>query len=226
MGGRSPEKEGSGLFLLERMNSESLRGWNGCWFENEWEADHGGHPRSELFFADTSSFLGSMDLRTGKLLYAYAAQTSTPHILFPLPSNPTSSSSTSSAFASKSKSEKNRIGLVTLSSDYTLRACSTTAPPADQRRNVAKGDVLGMIGGVGSGSVGYYGVMERDEGEDEDDEAEEGEFGVGSDEDEEVWDDMDVVRDDGEEEEDEDEDEDEDESEAEGAKDGKRTRRR
>lgn len=184
---------------------------------------------SELFFADTSSFLGSMDLRTGKLLYAYAAQTSTPHVLFPLPTNPTSSSSTSSTSASaftafKSKSEKNRIGLITLSSDYTLRACSTTAPPVDKRRNVIKGDVVGMIGGVGSGSVGYYGVMERDEGEDEEDEGEEGEFGVGSDEDEEVWDDMSVVRDDGEEE-DEEDDEEDDESEAEGAKDGKRTRR-
>ena len=147
---------------------------------------------SELFFADTSSLLGAMDLRTGKLLYAYPSQTSTAHSLLPLP---TLSAYKKSRF---DKEKRDRVGLVTLSSDATLRACSTTAPPEESKKNVTRGEVLGMIGGVGSGGFGYYGSTEMEELEDEEEEVaadKDGEAGEEGDE-EEVWDDMAVVEED------------------------------
>lgn len=147
---------------------------------------------SELFFADTSSLLGSMDLRTGKLLYAYPSQTSTVHSLLPLP---TLSTYKPSRF---DKTKRDHVGLVSLSSDATLRACSTTAPPADSKKNVSRGEVLGMIGGVGSGGFGYYGSTEMDELEEDEIEVVEvdGKDGVDGEDEEEVWDDMAVVEED------------------------------
>jgi hypothetical protein len=121
-------------------------------------------------------------LRTGRLLYGYASQTCTPHSLLPLPTL------SSSSYSRNGK----KIGLVTLSSDATLRACSTTAPPKEGKGNIVKGEILGGLGGIGFGSLAYYGTSEREEEEVEVDGNEDGED-VGEAEEEEVWDDMVVV---------------------------------
>lgn len=135
--------------------------------------------RSELFFGDTTSLLGSMDLRTGKVLYAYPQQTCTTSHVLPL------------WMPDTSHSEKNTIGMVSLASDATLRLHSTSSPPIEAKHNVTKGVILGGIPGIGLGNPvfgGYLHTWHPDEnGSDagSDDEDVQGD----------VWDDMAVVDD-------------------------------
>ena len=84
--------------------------------------------------------------------------------------------------------------MVSLSSDATVRMHSISAPPKEAKGNVTKGEILGMIGGVGIGRMAYCGTTdiprnENEEGDksdvDEEDEDEDGE--------ETVWDDLPVV---------------------------------
>lgn len=123
------------------------------------------------------------------MLYGYASQTCTPHSLLPV-----------STFSGSSSSKD--IGLVTLSSDATVRACSTTAPPTEAKSNVVRGEILGGIGGIGFGTLAYYGHSERAVKQEQvgEGDAEDGEHGLDVDDEgeEEVWDDMAVVEDDGE----------------------------
>jgi hypothetical protein len=142
-----------------------------------------------------------MDLRTGKLLYAYPSQTSTAHTLLPLaPLSEYTFKKSYSRFSKNAEERRDRVGLVTLSSDATLRACSTTAPPEESKKNVTRGEVLGMVGGVGSGGFGYYGSseMEELEGDAQEEVVGKGEDvgGAGDGDEEEVWDDMAVVEED------------------------------
>ncbi|WWD16047.1 hypothetical protein CI109_100472 [Kwoniella shandongensis] len=167
----------------------------------------------ELFFSDRSNLLGAIDLRTGKVLYTYSALTSTPHHLLPLP--------TTSAAGTR------RIGLSTIASDASFRIHTSSTPPdvEDSHKNwgegegMKKGDVVGMVGGVGVGEVLWRGWGEREvivekkekkpraKGEEGDDEED-------SDEDEEeVWEGMEEFEDKGEEESDEELSDEEDEDE-------------
>mgnify|MGYP006876496347 CR=1 FL=1 len=101
--------------------------------------------------------------------------------------------------------------MLSLSSDATVRMHSVSAPPKEAKGNVTKGEILGMIGGVGIGRMAYCGTTNLPRDEDEEN--------VGSDEDvdgedededgeETVWDDLPVVEGD---EEDDDSSEDEEE---------------
>ena len=135
---------------------------------------------SELFFADRSSLVGALDLRTGRLLYSYPSITCTAHHLLPIPS-PAS-------------------GLATISSDATLRLHSTVPPRAEGMKGNAGGEgrkpkVLGMVGGVGVGNAVWrgFGEMPDELGERGvvfSGEEEGGEMG-----DEEVWEEMSEVED-------------------------------
>ncbi|KAL7424169.1 hypothetical protein Q5752_001755 [Cryptotrichosporon argae] len=152
-----------------------------------------GTAEHELFFADHSALLASLDLRTGRVLYNVPALTSTAHTLLPLPS-PTP------AFSPL-------LGLASVSSDATLRVHQTLAPPTEAGRGNGswtatgkKGTAVGMVGGVGGGAVFVAFGEGRDEvpdkatgavGEDDEDE------GEGD-----VWEVMDEVADEGSEDED------------------------
>ncbi|OWT41313.1 hypothetical protein C362_00779 [Cryptococcus neoformans Bt1] len=147
---------------------------------------------NELFFSDRSNYLGALDLRTGKVLYSYSSLTATPHHLLPI------SSENSSPLLPSTK----RIGFASVSSDASLRLHTcTTPPPEDQKGNWGsngkKGDIVGMVGGIGLGGAIFRGYGERqlevrkdakedDVGEDE------------SDDEEEMWEGMDEVEDAGE----------------------------
>ncbi|KAK4686361.1 ribosome biogenesis protein NSA1, partial [Tremellales sp. Uapishka_1] len=153
-----------------------------------------GTSEHELFFSDRSSFLGSMDLRTGKLLYSYPKLTATAHHLRAVPTS------------------TSNIGLATISSDSTFRLLSTTAPPADGYKgnmssNTTKGEVKSMVGGVGVGDFLWRGWGEREVVVEKKERREkgEGEETDSEDEDEEIWEGMSEAA----------EDEDEDESEEE-----------
>lgn len=165
---------------------------------------------SELFFVDASSQFGSMDIRTGRTLYTYSKQTATAYDVLPLP------------HAGPVSGAGQRVGMLSLSSDATVRIHSISAPPKEAKGNVPKGEILGMIGGVGIGKMAYCGMTdiprEEDEGregeEDSDEEADDGE--------ENVWDDLAVVQGDDEEEDSESEDDEEELREARKKTDGKR----
>lgn len=148
---------------------------------------------------DASSQFGSLDVRTGRTLYTFSKQTATAYDVLPLPT------------AGPVSSAGQRVGMLSLSSDATVRVHSISAPPKEAKGNVPRGEILGMIGGVGIGRMAYYGMTDiaRDEDEgresDEDLDDEEGEEGE-----ENVWDDLAVVQgEDDEEEDSESEDEEE-----------------
>lgn len=153
---------------------------------------------SELFYADASSILGSIDLRTGRTLYTYTLNsTSTTHSIATLPSSPSFSSTSSSSFTSPKQ-----LGLLSIGSDATMRFCSTTPPPEETKGNVKKGEILGSVGAVGVGDVCFAGweQVEQDEEEEEEEDLRnkrKGRKGGDEDdedeEDEEVWDDLKVV---------------------------------
>jgi hypothetical protein len=79
---------------------------------------------------------------------------------------------------------------------------SISAPPKEAKGNVPRGEILGMIGGVGIGRMAYVGTTdiprdEDEEGRDSDADNEDGD----EDGEENVWDDLPVVEgDDGEDE--------------------------
>jgi hypothetical protein len=155
---------------------------------------------SEVFFSDRANLSGAMDLRTGRLLYSYPNLSCTPHHLLQLP-------------GSDHKSEL-EIRLASVGSDASLRIHSNLPPkqPGD-KGNVGAGKkakVEGMVGGVGIGSFVFtgFGTMEvpkvkkaRTGGED----GEEGEEDDDELDDEEVWEGMSEVEDEGSETEDEEE---------------------
>ncbi|WVQ78400.1 hypothetical protein IAT38_000486 [Cryptococcus sp. DSM 104549] len=174
----------------------------------------------ELFFTDRSNLLASLDLRTGKVLYTYNAMTSTPHQLISPPPHP----STPATPASR------RIGLASLSSDASLRIHSTTTPPPEGVKGNwgaegKRGEVVGMLGGVGLGEGVWRGWGEREvEVAKEKKVDENGEEVEESEDEEEVWEGMDAVVDKGRDES-EDEDESGDESEEEVPQTKKRSKR-
>ncbi|KIR71097.1 hypothetical protein I310_04988 [Cryptococcus deuterogattii CA1014] len=147
---------------------------------------------NELFFSDRSNYLGALDLRTGKVLYSYSSLTATPHHLLAI------SSETSSPLPPGTK----RIGFASISSDASIRLHTcTTPPPQDQKGNWAsegkKGDIVGMVGGIGLGGAIFRGYGEREL----EIRKEVKEDGVGedeSDDEEEIWEGMDEVEDAGE----------------------------
>ncbi|KIR32769.1 hypothetical protein I352_04704 [Cryptococcus deuterogattii MMRL2647] len=147
---------------------------------------------NELFFSDRSNYLGALDLRTGKVLYSYSSLTATPHHLLAI------SSETSSPLPPRTK----RIGFASISSDASIRLHTcTTPPPQDQKGNWAsegkKGDIVGMVGGIGLGGAIFRGYGEREL----EIRKEVKEDGVGedeSDDEEEIWEGMDEVEDAGE----------------------------
>ncbi|KAK8869687.1 hypothetical protein IAR55_000255 [Kwoniella newhampshirensis] len=157
----------------------------------------------ELFFSDRSNLLGSLDMRTGKVLYSYSALTSTPQHLLPLPTFDTTVTPTPGT---------RRIGLATICSDATFRIHTTSTPPELQgvkgnwgEGNAKKGEVVGMIGGAGVGEGIFRGwgerevvVEKKERGEGEGDENEDD-----NEDEEEVWDGMEEFEDAGEEESDE-----------------------
>ncbi|XAO22647.1 hypothetical protein I312_101420 [Cryptococcus bacillisporus CA1280] len=147
---------------------------------------------NEVFFSDRSNYLGALDLRTGKILYSYSSLTATPHHLLAI------SSETSSSLPPSTK----RIGFASVSSDASIRLHTcTTPPPQDQKGNWAsegkKGDIVGMVGGIGLGGAIFRGYGEREL----EVRKEVKENGVGedeSDDEEEMWEGMDEVEDAGE----------------------------
>ncbi|WVR05292.1 hypothetical protein IAU60_002305 [Kwoniella sp. DSM 27419] len=154
----------------------------------------------ELFFSDRSNLLGSLDLRTGKILYTYSSLTATPFHLLSIP--PPSSLDTP-------EPATRRAGLASVSSDATFRLHTSTTPPEEGTKGNwgaqgKKGEVLRMVGGVGVSECIWRGYSEREivvakpekevkpgQDDEEGDEAEE-ELG-----DEEVWEKMDEVADEG-----------------------------
>ena len=104
--------------------------------------------RSELFFADRSSLVGALDLRTGRLLYTYSSMTCTAHHLLPIPPRESGSS---------------KLGLLaSISSDATMRLHSTVPPlvkrvKGNQIGQGVKPKVVNMVGGVGVGSFAWRG---------------------------------------------------------------------
>ncbi|OCF41463.1 hypothetical protein I317_04764 [Kwoniella heveanensis CBS 569] len=175
----------------------------------------------ELFFSDRSNLLGSLDLRTGKVLYTYSAATSTASHLLAIPPQ--------EASVDIPKAGSRRVGLASISSDSTFRLHTTTTPPpvtestSSQNGNAPgngksnwgdegkKGEVLRMVGGASVGNSIWRGYAQREivvvapphttkgeghQGEDEDEGDGEGELG-----DEEVWEVMDEVADEGKDEE-------------------------
>ncbi|GHJ88489.1 hypothetical protein NliqN6_4891 [Naganishia liquefaciens] len=158
-----------------------------------------GQNEHELFFVDASSQFGALDLRTGRTLYTLSKQTATAYDVLPLPS------------AGPVSGVGQRIGMLSLSSDATVRLHSVSAPPKEAKGNVTKGEILGMIGGVGIGRMAYCGTTNLPRDEDEENVGSDEDVG-GEDEDEDgeetVWDDLPVVEGD---EEDDDSSEDEEE---------------
>ncbi|KAJ9106338.1 hypothetical protein QFC21_001484 [Naganishia friedmannii] len=153
---------------------------------------------NELFFVDASSQFGSLDVRTGRTLYTYSKQTATAHDVLSLPS---------AGFAASGGKE--RVGMLSLSSDATVRLHTVSAPPKEAKGNVPRGEILGMIGGVGIGKMAYVGTTDIPSEENEDGrEGSDEDAASGDDEDgeENVWNDLEVVRGD--------EDESEDDSES------------
>jgi ribosome biogenesis protein NSA1 len=109
---------------------------------------------SELFFADRSSTLGALDLRTGRVLYTFSNISATPHYLLSIPSSP--------AWQQAEQEAKGpRFGLASLASDATIRLHATNPPPIDNpKQNVSKGAIVSHAGGVGLGDILYMGPGE------------------------------------------------------------------
>ncbi|WWC89890.1 uncharacterized protein L201_004819 [Kwoniella dendrophila CBS 6074] len=135
----------------------------------------------ELFFSDHSNLLGSLDLRTGKILYAYSSMTCTPHQLLPLPLlNP----------EKDHEPAIRRIGLGSISSDATFRLHSSTNPPKEEsmKSNFGgegkKGEILKIVGGIGIGQGLFRGYSERDIKQDKPEKKNKGEIGDERDEEE------------------------------------------
>jgi hypothetical protein len=99
---------------------------------------------------------------------------------------------------------------------------SISAPPKEAKGNVPRGEILGMIGGVGIGRMAYCGMTDIPREEDEGRESDEDSEDDGEDGEENVWDDLAVVQGDDLEEESESEDEEEELREARKKTDGKR----
>ena len=165
---------------------------------------------SELFFVDASSQFGSLDVRTGRTLYTFSKQTATAYDVLPLP------------HAGPVSGAGQRVGMLSLSSDATVRMHSISAPPKEAKGNVPRGEILGMIGGVGIGRMAYCGMTDIPREEDEGRESDEDSEDDGEDGEENVWDDLAVVQGDDLEEESESEDEEEELREARKKTDGKR----
>ncbi|WWC60960.1 uncharacterized protein I303_103537 [Kwoniella dejecticola CBS 10117] len=116
----------------------------------------------ELFFSDQSNLLASLDLRTGKILYTYSAMTATPSHLLPIP-----------ILGESVEKGGRRVGLGSISSDATFRIHTSTNPPPAQEEGSMKvkgngngvegkkGEILRVVGGVGVGQGLYRGVGQR-----------------------------------------------------------------
>lgn len=154
-----------------------------------------------VFFADHSSLVGALDVRTGKLLYGVPGLGSTASYLAALPQG--------AGWAAPSTAPSQVAGLVSISSDATLRVVGVTpapdSPPKGNWGNGKKSVVLNSVGGVGVGTFVFAGFgsrveerkeREKGEGGEEDEEDDE----VDDDEEEELWENMSVQEDDGEEE--------------------------
>ncbi|KAK6903060.1 hypothetical protein I203_108321 [Kwoniella mangroviensis CBS 8507] len=147
----------------------------------------------ELFFSDQSNLLSSLDLRTGKPLYTYSQMACTPHHLLPIPLSATE--------LEAGNTGSRRAGLGSISSDATFRLHTSTTPPSDEQKGNfggegKKGEILKMVGGVGVGEGIWRGYGERtivlpkvEKGEGEGDEEEV--------DDEQVWEEMSEVQDQG-----------------------------
>lgn len=158
-----------------------------------------------VFFADHSSLVGALDIRTGKLLYGVPGLAATAHHLASLPAGWSSGSQVT--------------GLASISSDATLRVVGVTPTPDVIKGNWGNGkkaSVMGSVGGVGVGTFVFTGYGSRVEEKpakaskagEEDEEEEDEDEDVDDDEEDEMWENMGVQEDDGESESDE-EDEDE-----------------
>ncbi|KAJ9094198.1 hypothetical protein QFC19_008050 [Naganishia cerealis] len=140
---------------------------------------------NELFFVDASSHFGVLDTRTGRTLYTYSKQTATAYSVLPLPSTA----------GGGSTSGQQRVGMLSLSSDATVRLHTVTPPPKEAKGNVVKGEIVGMVGGVGIGTMAFSGFTDLPHPDNEEEEAD-GEDGTSEDDEdgENVWDDLKVVR--------------------------------
>ncbi|ORY27216.1 hypothetical protein BCR39DRAFT_539048 [Naematelia encephala] len=190
-------------------------------------------PRSEheLFFSDRSSFLGAIDLRTGRLLYSYPKLTSSAYHLLSIPSPPPSASTSSAAISISSQSNSSVIlGLASISSDATLRIHSTVPPlPEGVKGNAGgekkKASVVGSVGGVGVGGFVFRrwgNVPDLVEVQGEGKTQAQGEEGEEEEDEGDVWDGMSEVLEDGDSDLDSDEEEVEDDQVAKKQKKSKR----
>jgi hypothetical protein len=87
--------------------------------------------------------------------------------------------------------------MLSLSSDATVRLHTVSAPPKEAKGNVPRGEILGMIGGVGIGKMAYVGTTDipsEDNEEGREGSEEDGASGDDEDGDENVWNDLEVVR--------------------------------
>lgn len=141
---------------------------------------------SELFFADRSSLVGVLDLRTGRLLYSYSGMTCTAHHLLPIPSPNAGGTG---------------IGLASIASDATLRLHTTVSPPNEGAKGNPVGEgrkpkIVGMVGGVGIGNAVWrgWGTLEDEEVR-ADANGDQGESGDDEDGDGGVWEGMSEVED-------------------------------
>lgn len=205
--GRSRVRVGSSRSKRVSMRSECLacRLSTAIRYAN---AQHLSFPLSELFFVDASSQFGSLDVRTGRTLYTYSKQTATAYDVLPLPSAGPVSSSVGS---------KDRVGMLSLSSDATVRLHTVSAPPKEAKGNVTKGEILGMIGGVGIGKIAYVGTTDIPSEENEEGRQDSEEDGASEDDEdgeENVWNDLAVVHGDEDESDEDDSESSEDEAEA------------
>ncbi|WVF72100.1 hypothetical protein IAT40_006912 [Kwoniella sp. CBS 6097] len=133
----------------------------------------------ELFFSDRSNLLGSLDLRTGKVLYTYSAATSTASHLLAIPPHSSEAEATVGVAAGS-----RRVGLASISSDSTFRLHTTTTPPSLSASASAgsgaqtsngngngksnwgdegkKGEVLRIVGGASVGNPLWRGYAQRE----------------------------------------------------------------
>ena len=152
----------------------------------------------QLVVADEGNYLGVVDLKTGREVYAYANLPTSGLQLLPIPPDPLFADTKAVEYGSP---------FASLSSDWTIRIHSTLSSVHGNRKQAkSKPKVEGMVGGIGGESIVFTGYSDMPSqknvaGEDGAD----GEDGEESDE--EVWDGMEEFDDDAE---DDDDDEDED----------------
>ncbi|EIW69351.1 hypothetical protein TREMEDRAFT_62216 [Tremella mesenterica DSM 1558] len=134
-----------------------------------------GYAEHELFFSDRSSYLASLDLRTGRSLFSFPTNPTTHHIIpIPpppisvshsvLPINPSFNTSDSPYSTSDTQSYEPRIALASISSDATLRLHTASPPPMQVNGRLAgegkKGGTVQTVGGIGLGGFIFRGWTE------------------------------------------------------------------